>query len=110
MTIALEHLADNSPADRNFRRLAQLMPNTGGKSIGIRFGSSSATWTAAVLSAAVTIPHGLGIAPGYVGIQTQSQLFDFKVTADATNLTVTGYRTDNTAVSATINFYWLACG
>lgn len=106
----LDHIARQFPvAARNLANdvLLLAVPGTGRK---VAFGSSSATWTAAVLSGAVTIAHGLGVAPGYVGAQTQAQLFDFKVTADATNLTITGFRTDNTAVSSTVNFYWVAIG
>lgn len=43
MTISLEHLADGSPADRNFQTLARLVPDTGGISLFWRCVSGGVT-------------------------------------------------------------------
>lgn len=62
MTIALEHLADASIADRNFQKLTRLVMDTGGQTAGIRFGATSVVFTA-VATASTTVTHGLGKTP-----------------------------------------------
>ena len=64
MGINLETLADNSKADRNFRKLAQLVLDTGGQDVGVRFGTGTATWPGgSQFTNTVTITHGLGRTP-----------------------------------------------
>jgi hypothetical protein len=61
--INLENLLDGSIADRNFQALARLGIDTGGQSVGIRFGVATLSWTASTDSAVLTVTHGLGRTP-----------------------------------------------
>jgi hypothetical protein len=109
--IALETIGDGSVSDRNFQTLQRLVLDTGGITAGIRFAAGTATWTGASTSANVTIPHGLGRTPVYVGTTSRDTLNEYAVTAaDDTNLTVVGYRTDGAVVTASAAFYWVAIG
>jgi hypothetical protein len=79
----------------------------------INFGSSSVTFTASATSAQVTIPHTFGVAPVAVMCMAKNPnngLFVFLETAaaDATNIYISGRQTQNTAVSASQPFYWVA--
>lgn len=78
-----------------------------------RFGNSSATLTAAASSPQITIPHGLGAVPTKVLLslkQPNVGLFILweSAAADATNIYVTVRQAQNTAVTATVAFYWEA--
>lgn len=121
MTALLEQLFDNSASDRNFRKLQELFgfvtADSDGfgftvGSVGIRFGTAAATWTASVSSASVTVPHGLGKTPVFAEASTRNGLIHYAVTGrDATNLTVVGYVTYNSAFTGgPITFDWLAVG
>lgn len=111
MTIALEQLADGSVSDRNFQRLMSLVLDTGGRSVGIRFGTGTATWTAAVSSAAVTIPHGLGRTPVAVFLSTRNPLVGYAASSiGATSFVATGFETANLAITTTNTFDWLVIG
>ena len=62
--IPLEQLRDGTVTDRNFQKLMSLVMDTGGQSVGIRFGSDSVTWNgASPTSPATTVTHGLGSKP-----------------------------------------------
>lgn len=63
MTIRLEQLADGSITDRNFQQLMSLVIDTGGESIGVRFGQKAFTWPGGTGLQTFTITHGLGRAP-----------------------------------------------
>lgn len=109
--IKLEHLADSSISDRNFQKLMSLVLDTGGESVGLRFGTGSATWTAAVNSASVTVPHGLGKIPAAAGAFTRDLGIAYAVTArDATNITVRGFATAGAPTSGTATFDWAVIG
>lgn len=109
--ISLEQLADGSVSDRNFQRLMQLVPDTGGRALGVRWGSSSATWTAARDAADVTIPHGLGRAPVFVKAVSRTVLLEYAlVSEDETEFVLRGYHTPGTTISGTFNFLWVAVG
>jgi hypothetical protein len=71
--IGLEHLADGSISDRNFQKLRILVPDTGGRSVDIRFGVASVTFTASTISATNTFAHGLGRTP-YVVLGSRDAL------------------------------------
>jgi hypothetical protein len=91
------------------------MLETGDRYAGIRWGSTSATFTAAATSAQVTVPHGLGRVPGGVACMVkdpQNGLFIFveSAPADSKNFYIQARQTQNTAVTTTQNFYWLAIG
>lgn len=62
--ILLEQLFDNSPSARNFQKLAQIVPDTGGRSVGYRFGQVTCTWPGGNQQTnAPTVMHGLGRTP-----------------------------------------------
>jgi hypothetical protein len=107
--ISLEHLADGSLADRNFLTLTKLVLDTGGKSIGVRFGTSSATWTASAQSANKAIAHGLGHAPVAVMMTGYNNLIWANVSRDATNIVIAGISPGG-AITGTFNVDWLAIG
>jgi hypothetical protein len=63
LLINLEQLGDNSVTDRNFQALQAFVPDTGGQSINVRFGTVTLSWSAATVATNVTVPHGLGRLP-----------------------------------------------
>jgi hypothetical protein len=119
--ISLENILGRGEAaiQRNFDKLARLVIDTGGRSIGIRFGSGTFTWPgASAFSNVATVPHGLGRAPGAVFITGSSNaglnafpdfsVFSFGATTFAAQAgTVDAQNPLNTA---TTNFYWIAIG
>lgn len=111
MTISLDPLGDGSVSDRNFQKLMSLVLDTGGRSVGIRFGTATATWTASATSATVTIPHGLGKIPGFVTYGSKNTPFEYATASvDATNISTVGYQTAGTVVTGTLTFYWVVLG
>lgn len=60
--IALEHVPDLD-IDRNLQMLAKLTIDAGGRSVGLRFGTVTLTWTANTASGSVSVAHGLGKTP-----------------------------------------------
>lgn len=115
MTISLENLGDGSVADRNFLKLAQLVVDAGGRSIGIRFGSDSLTWPAAGTSSNTkTITHGLGRTPIVVGgwgsDSTTAQFFYcYPFTFTSTQFSMRGVAEAAPGVQ-TKTFTWVALG
>jgi hypothetical protein len=64
MSISLQALADNSPTDRNFRKLAQLVIDTGGRSFVVRVGTGTLTWPGGSnYSNNLAVSHGCGTTP-----------------------------------------------
>jgi hypothetical protein len=109
MSIPLQDLADNTVADRNFRRLAQLVIDTGGRDVGVRFGVASTTFTASTLSTPTTVTHGLGRTPVVAFAGTENVGFTYSVTArTSTTITVQGFTSG--AVSQTNSFDWFVIG
>jgi hypothetical protein len=66
VTISLEQLADGSVSDRNFQKLMSLVPDTGGQSAGIRFGTVAA-------NGAIIRGQGFTVTKGAAGIYTVNQ-------------------------------------
>ena len=113
MTISLEHIVpeDWRAVERMRVALQSLVIDAGGQSLGLRIGTGSATWTAAVNSASVTVPHGLGKTPTIAGAFTRDLGIAYAVTArDATNITVRGFATAGTPTSGTATFDWAVIG
>lgn len=113
--VPLEHLHEGDWAGLNrvVDTLRSLVLDTGGRSLGVRIGTGSATWAATgVSSGTATIAHGLGRTPVYAKAGSQNALREYAVTSrDATNIVVTGYRTDNVAPGVgTTNFDWVVIG
>jgi hypothetical protein len=64
--ISLEHIApeDWAAVERVRQVLQSLVPDTGGRSIGVRFGVSTLTWPGGVAGSSIgTVTHGLGRTP-----------------------------------------------
>jgi hypothetical protein len=78
----------------------------------VAFGTSAATWTAAAVTASVTVAHGLGLIPAVVLVayrEPYNTLAVFDVTAkDATNFTYEGRTATGGNATGTQNTYWVA--
>lgn len=117
MTLPLPPFDPGDPAGLQFilDRLADAAIDTGGQAVKLRFGTSSVTFTASANSAQVTIPHGMGskpvIAGGFAATPANARItVQESATADPTNIYLTGFQTQGTAVSITQNIYWFAIG
>jgi hypothetical protein len=115
MSVSLQDLADNSPTDRNFRKLAQLVIDTGGQNVGIRFGNQVLTFPGGgVFTSISTVTHGLGRTPKVV-VATANlaavTLFAFTYAPGATTFNLQGW-TPNAAPGAgtTESVSWVAIG
>lgn len=83
----------------------------------LALGSSSVTFTASANSAQITVPHGLGVGVTPVLVaafcktpaNTRATIQE-SAAADATNIFLTGFQTQGTAITATQNIYWAAIG
>lgn len=64
--IGLELLFDGSASDRNFKKLMQVVLDTGDVSASVRWGMTTFTFTASTTSAGINQPHGLGKVPSLV--------------------------------------------
>lgn len=110
--IGLEQIADGSVTDRNFQKLMSLVIDTGGQSVGLRFGVASVTHTASV-QGVQTVTHGLGRTPGAVLCTVNAGADGTAYTASAFNLAATTFGIVTTrapAFSATLSVYWVAIG
>lgn len=116
MTVQLENLADGSVSDRNFQALARLVLDTGGRSIGIRFGTNSTVdWAASKDSSTATVTHGLGKTPIVVlcqfhdtGSLTTSPVANVGGLT-STQFSIAGH--NDTAITATdVPFFWVVIG
>jgi hypothetical protein len=112
--IGLEQLADGTISDRNFQRLNALVPDTGGQTVGLRFGVSSIGFTASTDSANTVIAHGLGTTP-IVAVATVAGAGSFATIAalntfsyGATNFSVNGRIPS--AATTTLPIVWLVIG
>lgn len=116
MTGALEHVADGdwNGVGRNFQKLMSLLPDTGGRSVGIRFGSDAVTWAGGSrTTAANPITHGLGRTPVAVLLTSSTSNMEMSASAlGATTFSATGNTMDGTSpVNGTARtFYWLVVG
>lgn len=113
--ISLEKLLDNSVAARNFLKLARLVLDTGGKSIGIRFGTGSIAFAASTDSTQPCIVlHGLGKAPQVIFATNKGASGYTKIAAFTTDIvTSTSFQVFAripSATTGTLDFYWIAIG
>lgn len=118
MSISLERVLEGEwgGIDRNFRSIAQLAIDTGGKDIGVRYGVGTVTWPGGTqFTGVVTIPHGLGKTPVDVlvtpKVTTVAGYTLWAATFTATTFQVAGW-TMNAAPGAgtTDLFSWLVIG
>ena len=112
--ISLERLVDGSPAARNFDALQSLVIDTGGQSVGARFGSGTLTFPGSSDSTGeLTVTHGLATTPVAVlvtgtGGTTLVTVNDVGgTTFDALGVTTDG---SEPAADTESTFYWLAIG
>jgi hypothetical protein len=113
MTIALDHVqeGDWDALNRVVDTLRVLVPDAGTRSVGIRFGTSTVTFTAATTSATTAVSHGLGATPVVVFMQEQDTFTRYKASAvGASTFTAQGYNTANVLTTATLTFYWVVIG
>src|SRR4051812_14654890 len=119
VNIDLEHIhTDDGALARNFDKLRALVPDTGGHSIGIRFGTQTLTWAGGTTrTGSPVISHGLGKAPVVVFPSCSSPSgtwFPVLVvdTFTATSFTTRGVTSDGSSPGAgtTTTAYWLAIG
>lgn len=114
--ISLERLFDNSPTDRNFQRLVSLVVDTGGQSVGLRFGTVTLTYTASATSAAATVTHGLGKTPEYIGSLGTTGLSKRHVvnyvsgSRNDTDFQLQAETADSAAVTGSISVFWVVIG
>jgi hypothetical protein len=108
---SLEDLGENSKASRNFRKIARILIDTGGRAIGIRWGTGTATFTGASPSTTTNVSHGLGSTPKVVIVSASSGVgINYNVTAKAaTTFSVVGDYPFG-AISGAFTFDWIAIG
>lgn len=121
MTIALEDVkaGDWEAVRRTVDALRSLVLDTGGASIGIRFGVTTISWAGGTpFSSAPTVLHGLGKTPVVVIPKSATFLTGSKfVLVDAvlytsTDFTIQGVTDDrsNPAAATTCSVVWVAIG
>jgi hypothetical protein len=113
--INLEQLADGSISDRNFQKLMSLVPDSGGQTVGFRFGETSVTYPGASQSATLkTVAHGLGRIPVVVFTQAFNTTVHLAEphSKDATNIQITTATRDESspAGGTTAAVFWLVIG
>ena len=122
--IAFERIPGLDAANRNFDKIKQLaidlntlrslVIDTGGLSVGVRFGHSSpgVTFTASASTPATTITHGLGKTPAAVFISRDGGAgTGIAWSVDTfTSTTFKVYGSYWASISGSAAFYWLAIG
>lgn len=114
--IALEHIApeDWAAVERVRQALQSLVVDTGGQSIGVRFGAASVTWPGgSPFSTAKTVTHGLGRTPVTVlTTPNNSPSTCYVDTVGATTFNITLHTDDGSspAAATTRTVYWLVIG
>lgn len=105
----------------NFDKLAQSLPDTGGRAVAWRWGAASATIPGGTADTnTVTVAHGLGKTPSQVvigdvydgtGVYAAALRMDVGNEPDATNFQFFGRDVDGIAHAAgSVVFYWIAIG
>ena len=94
-------------------RFPQLVRDRLARLAGIDFGSATATFTASVDSANMTVPHALGVAPSAVFFSAKTPrnvrvVIQERATADEDNIYALASQAAGVAVTNTQDFYWLA--
>lgn len=113
--LALERLLDGSITARNFQKLQQLVIDTGGQSVGMRFGTTSVTWPGGAQATNVpAVDHGLGRTP-VVALLTplnSTNLVLSVMSVTATQITVQGATRDESSpvLGTTRTVHWLVIG
>jgi hypothetical protein len=113
MTQALPHFDEDDRRQSNWEEILRRLIDTGGQSIGVRFGVGADSWPGGSdTTSGVAVAHGLGKTPVVVFTQSTTITAHARPTA-LTSTTFNGnLRTiDGTAPGAgAASFYWLAIG
>lgn len=115
MTVALPHFEDDDARRANFEALLRRLIDTGGLSVGMRFGTKDATFSAASNTGNVTVTHGLAKTPAYLNVfptfGTVSVVPNY--ISGSRNATTFQFRLDTrngSAISATLSCFWIVIG
>lgn len=100
---------------RNFDKLVATLIDTGGQSVGIRFGTDTLSFSAAAASATKTITHGLGKTPVAVFAMSDLSTEYIVINSIAASFTDTQFQVkaqtaSGSSITQTPRFYWLAIG
>jgi hypothetical protein len=113
MTVPLDWVTDPT-IQRNFDRLRELAVDTGGQSVGIRFGTGSVAYPGGDDNfPSEVVTHGLGTTP-VVALVTSAGAGTFMAahTLDSTDFTIDGGTIDGSspAAATAVTYYWLVIG
>lgn len=90
------------------------MLDTAGRTMGLRFGSDTLTYTAAAVSAQKTISHGLSRTPTVIFANAKAgakrHVVNAAGTIDSTSFDLIAETADGGVLSSTITVYWLVLG
>jgi hypothetical protein len=99
-------------ADLNFKKLMEIVLDTGGKTVGVRFAlDAGVVFSGGTASAGKSVTHGLGKAPVVVLCgcsQTGVVVTADSATFSSTSFTATGYFA--AGATGTFKFSWVAIG
>ena len=111
-----EYVADGDwdAVQRNFEKLRAFVPDTGGKSVGLRFGVATVTWPGgSQQSDSINVTHGLGKTPTVVFTQSDTVIAHARpASIGATQFAVQMRTVDGSSPLATRTdfVYWIAIG
>jgi hypothetical protein len=97
---------------QNFDAISQLSIDTGGQSVGLRFGSAVVSTPGAAAFFDVTVSHGLGTTPVVVvGNTDHGNYYVSTFTYTATQFTARcGHKNDTVVDPGDFNLRWIAIG
>lgn len=106
---------DPEACQRNFDQLDTTSLDTGGKQLGIRFGTGTVHFTAGIQSSAVaTIAHGFGHTPAAITVTGLVSLAPAAWTFHTQAWTATSFgvwaRQDSAPGTGDVSFSWIAIG
>jgi hypothetical protein len=122
MTVALPHFDEDDRRQSNWEEILRRLIDTGGQSIGVRFGADTLAWpgVAAATSNTKLVAHGLGKVPivvicaAYVpAANTVTRGIDIEADDalfNTTDFTCRGIFGNGVTSSATWPFCWIAIG
>lgn len=113
--IDLELLTDGTATARNFDKLRTLLIDTGGQSIGLRFGSDSLSFAASAVSVTRTVNHGLAKIPQAIlvlpTLGTEYIVANYVgASRNDVSFQVSGQTNSGSAITADLGFFWVAIG
>lgn len=104
---------DDPDRQQKFDALARAMAGFGGKSVEIRYGTATLTFTASTDSAAVSVTHGLGRLPVSVVAMSFGSSFGRVANCNWASPTATTFLFAGevkTAFTGTVTVTWIAIG